>query len=227
MNTNTSKQHQDLLFLRKTRRLIYNTVDIDIKEVPNYRRVEAIEEAFRNHANYNLEVPIYKLLKRHYCSYSTIYWKVFLKCWLPRITNCVFLYTTRDMMPELFPKKDNNVIICGIMFYIRKPRVKEIYVRVICSNCFCGGKTIEHLLIKYMYDKQFDRISLNSDPSATEFYKKHGFVFTNKAYTNIFGVRYPYMIRKTGAVLQLDKDERVEDRYWPGIGFYVWNYWFL
>ena len=222
------EQHQDLLFLRKTHRLIYNTVDIDIKDIARSDRLGYIDEEFYRHSHYRLEEPIYRMLKKHYCRYSKIYWKVFVKCWLSKITNCVFLYTTRDMMPELFKTKGNNVIICGIMFYIRKPRLSEIYVRVLCSNCFCGGKTLEHLFTKYMYDKTYNRISLNSDPSAVDFYKKHDFVFTNKAYTDIFGVRYPYMVRKTGFDLQLDKDERIlEGGYWPGIGYYIWNWWGL
>lgn len=224
------EQHQDLLFLRKTNRLIYNIVDIDIKDIAKGNRMGYINEEFYKHSRYILEEPLYKLLKKQYYRYSNVYWKMFIKYWLPRITNCVFLYTTRDMMPQLFKKKEQNVIICGVMLYIRKPRLGEIYVRVLCSNCFCGGKTLEHLFTKYMYDKTYNRISLNSDPSAVDFYKKHGFLFTNKAYIDIFGVRYPYMIKKTGFDLQLDKDERIlvmEGGYWPGIGYYIWNWWVL
>lgn len=222
------KQRQDLLYLRQTNNLIYDIVDIELKkEKVSSKIISNIEYEFLRHSKYMLEKSLPAIIKEHYCAYPITYWKLFLKTWLLKITNCVIIYTSRDLMPTLFTgNKKNNVIICGIMFYMQKERLHDIYIRLLCSNSFCGGKLLQHVISKYQGNDSFDRISLNSEPNSIQFYKKHGFVITNKFYLDFYGIRYPYMVRPTGDKLILDKDERIETGYWPGLAFYIYTYWF-
>lgn len=220
-----NKQRHDLLYLRQTNNLNYNIVDVKLDDDKSIRQ---IEYEFLLHSYYVLEKSLHAYIKEHYCAYSLAYWRFFLKYWLPKLTNCVIIYTSRLLEPTLFSNnKNNNIIILGIMFYMEKPRLHDIYVRLLCSNSYCGGKLLNYVKTKYSYSEAFDRISLNSEPKSLNFYKKHGFTMTNKYYQDIYGIKYPYMVKSTGSKLILDKDEQVfVGGYWPGIAYYIYKYWF-
>lgn len=61
----------------------------------------------------------------------------------------------------------------------------NLYVKIICDNNKCGGKLMDSLK-KYAIDEEYDIISLDSIPTALEFYYKKGYRFGDNETINEF-----------------------------------------
>lgn len=189
----------------------YDDVDMEFK------KITGIEE-------YKLIIPL--LFQQHYRKYSLSHWMSFCDYWKDKMSRIIIAYNTR---------KRGKLQILALAFVIEGQwyegnnllgRENDVYVRCICSGCFCGGETLR--FIKQIYRKtKYRRIKLNAEPdkSVLHFYKKHGFTMLKECYIDQWGIRYPeflYCFDK----FELKDGEEIEENpsdFYPGLMYYVFE----
>lgn len=182
--------HKLVLEHRKNNTLLYKILDIDISTYLTYAdRAACIDRHIPG-----LMARLPALFCEHYRKHNVIFWRLFLWKWLPICTNITILYTSRELMPELYTGvktyQHQEPYICSVMMYVKKR--DHVYGRVLCSNCFVGSKMIQYMKDTYR-DSPYKYISLHSDHDVVSLYKKHGWSLTDMGYVDVFGVKHPFM----------------------------------
>lgn len=177
---------------RKDNSLKYEIVDIDMSSGRTYaERMQLIDAKIPGTSQ-----RLHHVLCEHYRKSVPLVWYMFLKTWIPRCTNFIVCYTSRDIMPELYVDNDDDTtcekisFICAVGMYTR--HASYMYGRMLCSRCFVGMKIIEHLKEKYARS-QYAYMTFHVSKDLVALYEKHGAIMTNTTYTDIFGATYHFM----------------------------------
>lgn len=191
--------------LRKQGKLKVKFRWIDLSRVsPDRKKREIyVTKAFRTH------IPsLAELLHLHYQKHSISYWNMFLDNWLHKCDRIIIAYAA---IPQ--------TIVCGLCFLIEGPyleednitkcgHVKDIYVRLLCSNAFCGSMLIKNVQNTYSGWKHdpskfisFERLKLYSEPNrrVIDFYIRNGFHMLSDVIYDTHSTAYPAMIHTIGS----------------------------
>jgi len=144
-------------------------------------------------------LPLAQLLHLHYQKHSISYWNAFLDNWLNKCDKVIVAYAT---VPRHF--------VCGICLLIEGPyleeddmtkrgHVKDIYVRLLCSNSHCGSLLLQHIQDTYK-GSSFERFKLYSEPNrhVIDFYTRNGFYMLSEVMYDTHSTPYPAMIYTLG-----------------------------
>lgn len=190
-----------LLEDRKNNILNYTILDIDLTKTQHVDRHAYILESIREKTGdvRTIDIDLVNLCKALYKHHDNAYWVAFLKNWLPTVTNVVILYTTAEMMPHLFPTPQKyNVHICAILMFICLPEHREVYGRMLGSNCFCGGKLMTYFRDKYSQSPVYKWTTFHCYEHLVTYYKKFGYIETPYYMREtLFGEKYPFMYQPT------------------------------
>ncbi len=207
--------------LRKINKLKIQFLDIDLANIKNKHKVYNVKYKLFQQSGYLLDKELHSICKEHYQKYSELEWKLFIAYWFKhKITNIVIAYTIYN----------KNIEICGLLMYIKKPIYNEIYIRLLCSNIYCGGDLLRYMINIYNDNIEYKRILLNSEKEAVKFYQKNGFFLTNGFYMNIYGKKYPLLIYPTKKDVRyvLQSSDIIKTSFWPGISYYIYKYfWYI
>lgn len=198
--------HSRIIEARKNKTLVYDIVDIDMNatRMDYTPRMKLVNEKVPTVGH---RLP--ELFYEHYRRYHPLFWRYCLDQWLPLSTNIVVMYTTSAMMPiEYEGVKDKRPYVCALLLYVKRPLQRVIYGRALCSRSFCGSKLIDYMIKTYTDHKEYDYITMHSDPSVTGLYKKNGWREGTTFKTDLFGVQYPFMYR---GLCEAVKDTPAED----------------
>lgn len=164
-------------------------------------------EARQKYVNKKLKADIVETAKLHYQKYDDDHWNMYIQEWLP-LCNAIIWTSYNNLCTGL--------AICII------DNQAEIYIRLLCSMCHCGGQLLQYIQ-SIAVEKGIQRIRLHSEPKCVGFYKKYGFYVLNENYeTNILGVRYPTMIY--GSTLQQGETVCTKSFFF-GIMYYIEELW--
>lgn len=221
---NNNKHLQEL---RKENKLKLHYIDIDLSNIKGKHRYSNVKYKLYKKTGYFLESDLAFICKQHYQKYSLFNWKIFVAYWFQKkITNIILAYSTIDDHKEL----NSNIVICGLIMYIKKPSTQEIYIRLLCSNTYCGGNLLRYMMRSYNDNEKYKRLCLNSETDALDFYKKNGFHLTNGFYMDMYGFKYPLLIYPTKSDIRsiLKPREIIQTTFWPGIPYYIYTYfWYI
>ena len=179
-----------LLCHRKNNTLQCVIEDIDISHCTSYN--ECIKSINSILPGVGTLLP--QLFKYHYKKYTTTLWLLWLYKWLPLCTNIAVLYTNKNMIPELAM---HEPCVCAIVLFVKREHVRHVYGRALCSALYCGSKLVDYVKSQYANSRQYDYITLHTDPHIVQFYQKHGWILTNTHIYDIMGTKYPFMYLPT------------------------------
>lgn len=167
----------------------YKIKDLNIYNIPYDDRLNYINNYF------NPPIDFIAQHVEHYRTYTYEWWKAFMNHNLNTITNVTFIYTDSILMPGL-----SGLHICGILCIVRRHLLREIYGRLLCSNCNCGSMLVKYTLQKYNKSNLYHWITLHTLESLVSYYEKYGWIKT-KYYSAVHedGSVYPYMILSTSS----------------------------
>lgn len=171
----------------KENKLQYKIRDLNISHIPYEDKL--------NYINNYFYPPIDFIAQHveHYRTYTYDWWKAFFSHNLKTITNITFLYTDSRLMPEL-----PGLYICAILCIVRRPLLREIYGRLLCSNCHCGSMLVKYTVKTYHKSPTYHWITLHTLESLVPYYENYGWIKTNYySATHVDGSIYPYMILPT------------------------------
>ena len=187
---------QHVKLLRKTKRLHVRFKWIDFSNIVMDRK---FRERFISHTFDGDQPPLVNLLHLQYRRHSLRYWDEFLTNWLGKCDKMLFAYT-RDTL-------DGRPFICGMCMLIEgkytlednvtvSGHANDIYIRLICSNSFCGSAILDQVKHKYEMIRKYQRLTLHSEPddAVVKFYIKNGFIMLDEAIFDSNGVPYPVMV---------------------------------
>jgi len=199
--------HERVLSHRKDNTLRYRIMDIDISAQCTY--ADCAARIDKHIPGVTVRLP--DLFCEHYKKHNVLFWKLFLWKWLPLCTNVTILYTSPELMPEIYVDvSTHEPYICAVMMYIKKRN--HVYGRVLCSNCFVGSKMIQYMKDTYR-DSPYKYISLHSDPGVVSLYQKHGWSLTDMGYIDMFGVKHPFMYISMSDTYQPSPSDIEEDDF--------------
>ena len=185
-----------LLNHRRNKTLKYKIRDIDILQVPPDTRLSYVENYF------DPPIDLAHLHMVHYRSYDYEWWKRYIRNSMHVITNVIFLFTDSNLMPDLFSNISGNqhptIHICAMLSIVRRPLLREVYGRLLCSNCYCAGKLVNYTINTYKNSPIYYWLSLHTLPSLTPYYSKYGWIKTDYYHAvHEDGSVYPFMIYPT------------------------------
>lgn len=178
---------QQLLKENKEKTLKYKIKDFDIMHIPLDMRLPHVENYF------DPPLDLAAIHHDHYKQNSIDWWRQFLKNYINIFTNIIIIYTDHRLMPHLFPgNKEKEIYVCGVLSLIRRPLLRELYGRLLCSNCYCGGKLVRYTINTYKNSPTYHWISLHTLPNLVDYYGKYGWIYTK--YYHEDGTGNPFMI---------------------------------
>lgn len=149
---------------------------------------------------------IVQAAKVHYQKYDDDHWITYIKTWLPE---CNGLFWTS------YKNVCTGLALCII-------KQDEIYVRLLCSMCRCGGQLLQYIQTSAR-EQNIPRVRLHSEPKCVGFYRKYGFLTINEDYeTNVFGVRYPTMV---WGIIHKERESLCQGTFFFGWMFYIQEIW--
>lgn len=189
MAINFEKLHESI----KLKTMKYKIKDIDIFHIPINEKLKYIENQF------DPPINLSEIHYEHYQKHDVKWWNTFLEYWVKSYTNVLIIYSDFFIMPDIYDFPCNEKFICGILCFIRRPFLKEVYGRIICSKYRCGYKLLRYTINKYKDHSIYKWLTLHSEPTVIKYYERFEFHKTswyqckNSYHTTI----YPYMIRST------------------------------
>ncbi len=140
-------------------------------------------------------IDLVKIHQEHYKQNNVDWWRQFIKNYIHIFTNIIILYTDNRLMPHLFQNnKEKEIHVCAVLSLIRRPLLRELYGRLLCSNCYCGGKLVRYTINTYKNSPTYHWISLHTLPNLVDYYAKYGWLYT-KYYED--ELKRPFMIYPT------------------------------
>jgi hypothetical protein len=182
---------KQLLIENRNKTLKYKIKDIDIMHIPQHLRLSYVENYF------DPPIDLAKVHYEHYNKNDIESWREFIKNYINIFTNVIIIYTDNKQMPHLFSnvKVEKEIYICGVLSLIRRPLLRELYGRLLCSNCYCGGKLVRYTINTYKNSPTYYWISLHTLPTLIDYYGKYGWLYTKYYYED--GTGHPFMIYPT------------------------------
>jgi hypothetical protein len=167
-----------------------------------FTRKQYIQHKYKEVTKSSLSIPLEELFHHQYMRNGMKHWDDFIGRYLPVCDQIVICYTNVSASIDTF--------VCGVCLLIEGEWVEEdkqkfghvndVYVRCLCSNCYCGSVLLKCIISYYTKKRKrhrFDRITLHSEPlpQVLSFYSKHNFITLNKCIEGCDGLQYPFMVR--------------------------------
>ncbi len=187
-----------LLEERKNNTLKHEILNIDLDNIQSKSRLNYIEQIWYEKTKSVNKLDLTYEWYVHYQLNPLIYWKIYLPTLLSKITNIVFLYTTSELMPNLFPNpQKNNIHICAILMYSVDDIKEEVYGYALGSNTFCGGKLLNYYINNFKNSNKYKWLVHHCYNSLVPYYEKYNFKKTKYYTIDMFWRKYPFMYQAT------------------------------
>jgi hypothetical protein len=219
-------EYHDLEIVRRMKQdgiMRIRFANIDIRN-NNNKSCKYISSEFSRISGLGEGVDIPSLLLHHYRKYNLRHFKTFCNTWVKQLSRVIIAYM----------RFKERFVILGVAFIIEGKWIEDgiiygndtdVYIRCLCSSCFCGGDIIRYIKKLYKGTK-FTRLKLNSEPEkrVLDFYYKHGFVMLENCFIDQWGIKFPEMIYCFDTKINIYKGECIStspEDFFPGIMFYV------